>query len=617
MDMHTLGGAGGRCGSTLEHDADTSLGRFKVPPVFRVSSCGIVVRLCSIMRILLNIYRAGASPAPRQILSPSRFQALHSRQFRSHWHRNFFSGKSSHESLSVKQLLLRLTVASAGTCTAMFVSLKDNVVMAQTSRPIPLPAASKRAPTFAALTPPQPSFVEVLDVLRSEWPLLTLSMILVAVNTQLSIRHSAAQTNLLDACRAISISSTTENVRTVAFSAVMQFLKSLAANVVIGFATSYTVSMVSERVQNRFRRAMVSNLLKQDVAFFDEHPQGMIMSSLASDVTVVQGAVVHQATGLVSAASDCCGSLYRMWYISSKGTLGVCVLLPFLSGFAHVASGISRKLGNNARQQDDANMSQAGEMISNIKTVQSFCEEDRQSQLFSEGVEQSYSLKHMYRIFNGVWRSAFGLLVGGSMGLGLYHGCYQIALGSLKASDVVIFTQLSYRVGGSLSQLMAMYGDLGRVYDSAARLMYFIKRKPQLHGGSALPESSSSPWSICLRNVSFAHSSQPNQPVLNNLTLDLVPGGVTALVGPSGCGKSTTANLLQRFYDVQQGTLTFNGVDSKQCDTAFVRSSVGVVSQEPVLFSGTVMENIKFGSPNSSDEQASEFIPPDACFVGI
>jgi ABC-type multidrug transport system fused ATPase/permease subunit len=104
---------------------------------------------------------------------------------------------------------------------------------------------------------------------------------------------------------------------------------------------------------------------------------------------------------------------------------------------------------------------------------------------------------------------------------------------------------------------------------------------------------------------------------LNNLTLDLVPGGVTALVGPSGCGKSTTANLLQRFYDVQQGTLTFNGVDSKQCDTAFVRSSVGVVSQEPVLFSGTVMENIKFGSPNSSDEQASEFIPPDACFVGI
>ena len=203
------------------------------------------------------------------------------------------------------------------------------------------------------------------------------------------------------------------------------------------------------------------------------------------------------------------------------------------------------------------------------------------------------------------------------MGIGLYHGCYQIALGSLKASDVVIFTQLSYRVGGSLSQLMAMYGDLGRVYDSAARLMYFIKRKPQLHGGSALPESSSSPWSISLRNVSFAHSSQSNQPVLNDLTLDLVPGGVTALVGPSGCGKSTTANLLQRFYDVQQGTLTFNGVDSKQCDTAFVRSSVGVVSQEPVLFSGTVMENIKFGSPNSSDEQASEFIPPDACFVVI
>ena len=104
---------------------------------------------------------------------------------------------------------------------------------------------------------------------------------------------------------------------------------------------------------------------------------------------------------------------------------------------------------------------------------------------------------------------------------------------------------------------------------------------------------------------------------LDEISLQIPANKVTALIGPSGCGKSTTANLLQRFYDVQQGTLTFNGVDSKQCDTAFVRSSVGVVSQEPVLFSGTVMENIKFGSPNSSDEQASEFIPPDACFVGI
>jgi ABC-type multidrug transport system fused ATPase/permease subunit len=434
-------------------------------------------------------------------------------------------------------------------------------------------------------------------------------MLLVVANTQLSIKHQSAQTDLLEACRSAGVSMSLEAVKILAWDAVKQFLKSLAVTLAAGFATSYSVSMVSERVQNRFRRAMVTNLLKQDVRFFDEHPQGMIMSSLASDVTVVQSAVVHQATGFVSAASDCVGSLYRMYSISSKGTLGVCVLLPVLSGFAHIASGISRNLSNSAREQDDANMSLAGEMISNIKTVQSFCEENRQSQLYSEGVDQSYSLKHAYRIFNGLWRSAFGLLVGGSMGIGLYNGCSLIAQNSITVGDVMKFTQSAHRVGGSLSQLMAMYGELGRVYDSAARLMYFIKRSPQLHGGTSLPVSSSSPWSVSFQNVSFAHISSSSQPVLKDLSLDLVPGGVTALVGPSGCGKSTTANLLQRFYDVHEGTLTFNGVNSKDCDTAFVRASVGVVSQEPVLFSGTVMENIKFGSPHASDERASELAP--------
>jgi ABC-type multidrug transport system fused ATPase/permease subunit len=553
------------------------------------------------MHFFANLCRGGAKMAPRQ-----RFSFFQSRSYGSYWHRIFALGKSGHEHLTFKQLLFRLTVASAGTSGSIIFSLKKNIVLAEASRPSYLPTAMKRPSMFTAINPPQPSLYEVLDILRSEWHLLTLSMLLVVANTQVSIRHQSAQTDLLEACRSANVSNTLEAVQTLAWDAVQQFLKSLAVTLATGFATSYSVSMVSERVQNRFKRAMVSNLLKQDVSFFDEHPHGMIMSSLASDVTVVQSAVVHQATGLVAAASDCVGSLYHMWSISSKGTLGVCVLLPVLSGFAHIASGISRNLGNNARQQDDANMSLAGEMISNIKTVQSFCEEERQSQLYSEGIDQSYSLKHAYRIFNGVWRSAFGLLVGGSMGIGLYHGCSLIAQNNITVGDVMTFTRLSHRVGGSLSQLMGIYGELGRVYDSAARLMYFIKRKPQLDGGTSLPASSSSPWSVSFRDVSFAHNTQP---VLKDMSLDLVPGGVTALVGPSGCGKSTTANLLQRFYDVHQGTLTFNGVDSKCCDTAFVRSNVGVVSQEPVLFSGSVMDNIKFGSPNASDESASEFVP--------
>ena len=131
-------------------------------------------------------------------------------------------------------------------------------------------------------------------------------------------------------------------MQSIVADAVKQFLKSLALVIATGFAQSYSLAMVSERVQNRFRRAMLSNLLKQDVKFFDEHPQGMIMSSLASDVTVVQSAVVHQATGFVAAASDCVGSLYRMWGISSTGTLGVCVLLPLLSGFWFLHCGLLR-----------------------------------------------------------------------------------------------------------------------------------------------------------------------------------------------------------------------------------------------------------------------------------
>ena len=138
----------------------------------------------------------------------------------------------------------------------------------------------------------------MLAVLRSEWPLLTLSMLLAVANTQLSIKHQSAQTDLLEACRSAGVSMSLEAVKILAWDAVKQFLKSLAVTLAAGFATSYSVSMVSERVQNRFRRAMVTNLLKQDVRFFDEHPQGMIMSSLASDVTVVQALLSIKRRGL-------------------------------------------------------------------------------------------------------------------------------------------------------------------------------------------------------------------------------------------------------------------------------------------------------------------------------
>ena len=565
------------------------------------------------MRFILNLFRAGSKVGAKHsiLLQPSRFPPRQSRSFRSDWRKAFFSGQSYREPLPVKHLLLRLAVASAGTSSAIFVLVKDSVVLAQAPRPVAVPAAAKRSSPFAALNPPPPSLYEVLTVLRSEWPLLSLSILLVVVNTQLSLSHQSTTATLLEVCREAGNSlgsRTLESVQVIVADAVKQFLKSLALVIATGFAQNYSLAMVSERVQIRFRRAMLSNLLKQDISFFDEHPQGMLMSSLAGDVAVVQNSVVHQATGFVSAISDCVGSLYRMWAISSKGTLGICVLLPFLSGSAHIASGIARNLGNSARQQDDANMSLAGETISNIKTVQSFCEEERQSQLYSDGLEKSYALKHVYRIFNGVWRSAFGFLVGGSVGIGLYHGGSLVAQNRMTPGDVMTFVQLSNRVGNSLSALMRMYGELGVVYDSAARVMYFIKRKPKIDAGTSVPSSSSSPWTVSFRDVSFAYSSRSEQPVLNNLSLDLVPGGVTALVGPSGCGKSTAANLLQRFYDVQQGTLTFNGVDSKQCDTAFVRANIGVVSQEPVLFTGTVMDNIKFGSPDSSDERASAFV---------
>jgi ATP-binding cassette subfamily B protein len=356
-----------------------------------------------------------------------------------------------------------------------------------------------------------------------------------------------------------------------------------------------------ERIVARIKKDLYASLLRQEIAFFDERRTGELQSRLASDTTVLQNALSVNVSMMLRNAVTIVGGLGLLFYTSPSLTALMMLVVPPIA-FGAVFYG--RRLRALSREVQDAvakSADVAEESIGGIRTVRAFAAEAVEVLRYGRAVDSSYALASRRIRLGGIFMAFVGFLGFGAASLVLWIGGRQVVAGELGVGSLTSFLVYTLLVGVSLGALTDLYADFTKAAGAAERLFELLDRVPALAAGGEQPSSTAG--AIAFEGVGFRYPARPDVAVLRGIDLVIAPGEVVALVGPSGAGKSTIAALLTRLYDPTEGRITLDGTPLTQLDAEWLRRHVGVVSQEPILFSTSIEENVRYGRSTATHDE--------------
>ncbi len=374
-----------------------------------------------------------------------------------------------------------------------------------------------------------------------------------------------------------------------------------------GIASSvryYLFSLSGERIVLKLRQKLFKNLIAQEISFFDFHRTGDLMSRLASDCTTLQNAVSANVSQGLRNLGQVLGGLGFMFYTSWQLTLVMFILIPPIAWFAAI---YGKKIRIHSRQLQDAISSSsivAEETISGIKTVKSFVKENFEVNRYTTALDHALGF-----VKSRITAIMIFMMVAMTVGftavcIVLAFGGYQVIQGAMSIGDLTQFLLYLMLVAIGVGSLGSLWGDIAAGLGASERIFEILEKQSQELTAGLKPEKILG--KIEFTNVNFSYPSRKDINVIKNLSFSVSPGQKVAFVGSSGAGKSTIANLIPGFYPADSGHIKIDGIDISLLDACWLREQIGIVSQEPVLISSTIEENIKYGKGMTSDKNIIE-----------
>ncbi|WP_297963443.1 lipid A export permease/ATP-binding protein MsbA [uncultured Anaerovibrio sp.] len=370
------------------------------------------------------------------------------------------------------------------------------------------------------------------------------------------------------------------------------------------YGQSYLVSYVGEKVIIDVRGILFRKFQRMPLSYYDKQQTGTVMSYITNDVSAMQSAIVNNLIEMVTEASILVGSLVMMVYLDWRLSLLTLMTIP-LVGYAMKIFGRKLKSSGTVIQERMADItSMLQESIAAIRVVKSFVREayeikrfDRQNVLNFQAAMKNVKLMSLLT-------PTVEFLAAVAVTFIVWFGGYEVVNETITAGELVAFLTYAVNLANPVKRLSRVYGAIQKAMAAAERVFGImdldeqIKDKP---GAKLLPKIEGK---VVFDNVTFSYSD--SQAALSNVSMTAEPGQMIALVGPSGSGKSTIANLIPRFYDIDSGSISIDGYDVREVTTDSLREQIGLVPQETMLFSTSVMENIRYGRLDATDEEIIE-----------
>lgn len=379
------------------------------------------------------------------------------------------------------------------------------------------------------------------------------------------------------------------------------------AGAIANFGRVYLMQTSGSNVVKRLREQLFTSIMRQEMGFFDKTKTGELVNRLSADTSLVGQSVTSNISDGLRSVTQAVGGVGMMVYVSPKLTAIALLIVPPIAIMSRIYGKYLRSITKDLQDSLAGATQVAEERISNIRTVRAFAHEQTEIDRYNTGITNVLKLSYKEALARGVFWGSTGLS-GNMVVLSVfYFGGMMMSESQLSVGDLSAFLLYAAYIGVSIGGMTSFYSEMMKGLGASTRLWELTDRKPAIpvHGGLT---PTSVIGNIDFKDISFVYPSRKDADIFKNLSLSVPSGSITAVVGPSGSGKSTVGSLLLRFYDPSQGIITLDGENIQNLDPTWLRSQIGTVSQEPILFSCTIRENIAYGSPDPTKVTEEEIV---------
>lgn len=431
-----------------------------------------------------------------------------------------------------------------------------------------------------------------------KWYLLGVAVLL-PVSTAVGLAFPLVVRSLLDAA---FVDRNQDLLNTVA----LGLLGLFAFQALINFGQSYLTSAVSEHVVADLRKDVFDHLVLQPPGFYATRRVGQLTSRLASDAGLIQGVIRFGVPEILRQGIFLVGALILVTLTHPRLTLVTVLAVPFAAVVGWFFGRRVRNLSTSIQDRLADAVGRAEQVFTQITTVQSYTRERWEGRRFGEEIDATRDRGLSRAVARAAMAGAITFAASAALVAVVWEGGRLVLRGELTAGTLVAFLLYVVTIAGAVTSLAGFWANLQEAAGAAEKIFGILDHPRELEdpdGPVPLPEPVRG--EVVYTDVHFRYGD--DQPwVLNGIDARLHPGETVALVGSSGAGKSTLAGLLPRFYDVLRGSVSLDGIDVRDLRLYDLRAAIGLVPQEPMLFAGTVADNLRYGNPEATDREMEE-----------
>jgi len=388
----------------------------------------------------------------------------------------------------------------------------------------------------------------------------------------------------------------------------MTMLNTIAGGIIVVFflrgiffyGQTYLMSFVAQKVIIDIRAAVYRHLQRLSLSYYESRRTGAIMSYITNDVGALQAALAQSVVDFFTEGTVLIGSVGFMLYIHWKLALLTMITMPLVAQAIKVFGKKLRTAGRVQLERTADITAVLQESVLAVRVVKSFVREDYEIGRFERENQHNFRAQMKTAQLMATLTPVIEFLSAIGVTVIIWYGGREVINGSLTSGSLIAFLIYVVNLSNPVKRLSRVYGSIQGALAAAQRVFDVLDTVPEIQDAPDAVELPAVQGQVVFEDVTFEY--KPGEPALHNISLEVKPGQVLAIVGPSGAGKTTIANLIPRFYDPVKGSIKIDGYDIRQVTLPSLRQQIGIVPQETMLFNGTVYENILYGDLEASKE---------------